>query len=110
GRPHQPEMDRVRQRRNPSLKPWHLREGSMRTPGLDRYAAIIRLPFGPMGVVCDAQTVQELAFLPPDTPEKPPATALAAQAVTALQAWIANPDRPHGLPLRPQGTDFQRRV
>lgn len=82
----------------------------MRTPDLDCYSAITRLPFGPMGVVCDAQALQELVFLPPDAPEKPPANALAAKTVAALQAWISRPDHPHGLPLQPQGTDFQRRV
>jgi methylated-DNA-[protein]-cysteine S-methyltransferase len=87
-----------------------MRDGDMLNPDLDRYSAITRLPFGPMGVVCDAQTLQELVFLPPDTPEKAPTNALAAQAVTALQTWIADPEHPHGLPLRPQGTDFQRRV
>lgn len=82
----------------------------MVTPGIDRYSAITLLPFGPMGVLCDAQVVKELVFLPPDTPETPPANTLAAHAVTALHAWIAEPERPHGLPLATQGTPFQRRV
>lgn len=82
----------------------------MVTPGLDQYSAITHLPFGPMGVLCDEQTVTELVFLPPDAPEIPPANSLAALAVAALHAWIDEPDRPHGLPLAAQGTHFQRRV
>jgi methylated-DNA-[protein]-cysteine S-methyltransferase len=82
----------------------------MATSGSDRYSAVTRLPFGPMGVRCDAETVQELVFLPPETPEAPAANPLAAQAVAALHAWVAHPDQPHGLPLLPQGTAFQRRV
>ena len=82
----------------------------MPTPAPDRYSAITALPFGPMGVVCDGLALRELVFLPPETRERAPVNPLAAQAVAALQAWIADPDRPHGLPLLLQGTQFQRRV
>ncbi|MDX5446231.1 MAG: methylated-DNA--[protein]-cysteine S-methyltransferase [Zoogloeaceae bacterium] len=63
-----------------------------------------------MGVLCDARMVKELVFLPPGTPETAPSSALAAQAAEALHAWIADPERPHGLPLAQAGTAFQRRV
>lgn len=79
-------------------------------PDTARFSAIVRLPFGPMGVICDERTVHELVFLPPGTPERAPANALAARTVAALAHWIDDPDAPHDLPLAVRGTPFQRRV
>lgn len=77
---------------------------------LPPYTAVVRLPFGPMGVACSADAIIELAFLPPDTPELAPQTPLAERAATALRRWPNSPDAPHGLPLALRGTPFQRRV
>ena len=74
------------------------------------FSAIVRLPFGPMGVVCDDDTVTDLIFLPPDVPELAPGNALADRTAAALARWIDDPARPHGLPLAKRGTPFQRRV
>lgn len=74
------------------------------------FAAIVRLPFGPMGIACDGEVVSELVFLPPDVAERAPRGPLAERAALALARWIDDPGAPHGLPLAKRGTDFQRRV
>lgn len=74
------------------------------------YVAIVRLPFGPVGIVCDDEVVSELVFLPPDTAELAPRSPLAERTAHALARWIDDPQTPHGLPLATRGTAFQRRV
>jgi methylated-DNA-[protein]-cysteine S-methyltransferase len=74
------------------------------------FSAVLHLPFGPMGVICDDERITELVFLPPDTAERAPRNALAERAALALTRWIDDPQRPHGLPLALRGTPFQRRV
>jgi methylated-DNA-[protein]-cysteine S-methyltransferase len=75
-----------------------------------QYAAIVRLPFGPMGVVCSGETITELVFLPPEVADYAPRDRLSERAAQALVRWIDDPEHPHGLPLAGRGTAFQRRV
>lgn len=82
----------------------------MRATTLPHCAAIVRLPFGPMGVVCSDEMITELVFLPPDTAEVAPRGPLAECAARALTRWIDDPHAPHELPLARRGTAFQRRV
>lgn len=79
-------------------------------PNLAAFSAIVRLPFGPVGVACAADRIFEFVFLPPQSDDRAPDSALAERAAHALFAWIEDPERPHALPLAPRGTDFQRRV
>ena len=73
------------------------------------YQAIVAAPGFALGVRCDDDEIVEIAFLPPQ-PEVAPANALAAEAARQLHAWLADPGFVFGLPLRPSGTPFQRRV
>lgn len=77
---------------------------------IDAFDAIIALPFGPLGIACNNAHVQQIAFLPPEVPERTPRSPLAEQTVNVLQQWLKDPERPHNLPLSPQGTAFQNRV
>lgn len=74
------------------------------------FAAVLATPFGPFGVRSDGRSINELVFLPPDTPTQAPADRLAARVAEQLHAWLDDPDRPFDLPLAPSGTPFQRRV
>jgi len=73
------------------------------------YQAIIAAPGFHLGVRCDDDEIIEIEFLEPRT-EAAPANALAAEAARQLRAWLTDPAFAFGLPLRPSGTTFQRRV
>lgn len=73
------------------------------------YQAIVAAPGFALGVQCDADEITHIEFLEP-CPEQAPETPLAAEAVRQLRAYIADPAFAFGLPLRPAGTTFQRRV
>ncbi|MGE5470394.1 MAG: methylated-DNA--[protein]-cysteine S-methyltransferase [Bacteroidota bacterium] len=73
------------------------------------YQAVVAAPGFALGVHCDDDEITGIDFLEP-RPEIAPTSALAAEAVRQLQAWLADPDFAFGLPLRPAGTAFQRRV
>lgn len=73
------------------------------------YQAIVAAPGFALGVQCNDDEITAIDFLEP-RPEQAPGTALAAEAVRQLKAYLADPDFQFGLPLRPAGTAFQRRV
>lgn len=73
-------------------------------------AAVLQTPFGAFGIRTAADAIDELVFLPPDTPPRAPASALAERAARQIEAWLADPDQPFDLPLAARGTTFQRRV
>jgi len=73
------------------------------------YQAIVAAPGFALGVQCDDDQITGIDFLEP-RPEQAPTTPLAAEAVRQLKAYIADPGFVFGLPLRPAGTTFQRRV
>ena len=73
------------------------------------YNAIISAPGFSLGVQCTDDEITGIDFLEP-RPELAPNTPLAAEAVRQLKAYIADPGFTFGLPLRPAGTTFQRRV
>jgi methylated-DNA-[protein]-cysteine S-methyltransferase len=74
-----------------------------------RYQAVISAPVFCLGVRCDTMEIHDIEFLEPCAEIKP-ANPLAAETVRQLCAYLANPDFVFGLPLRPSGTTFQRRV
>lgn len=73
------------------------------------FQAIVAAPGFALGVCCDEQQVTRIEFLEPCA-EQAPNTALAADAVRQLRAYLADPGFVFDLPLKPAGTDFQRRV
>jgi len=73
------------------------------------YQAIVAAPVFALGVRCDGDWLNTIDFLP-HQPEKAAQTPLAAEAVRQLQAWLRDPRFVFGLPLKPAGTVFQRRV
>ncbi|KAB2924409.1 MAG: methylated-DNA--[protein]-cysteine S-methyltransferase [Dechloromonas sp.] len=73
------------------------------------FQTIVAAPGFALGVRCDADEVTGIEFLEPQ-PALVPQTALAAETARQLEAWLADPAFVFGLPLRPAGTAFQRRV
>ena len=51
-----------------------------------------------------------IRYLPPETQTKAPGNALAERAARQLERYLADPDVKFDLPLRIEGTEFQRRV
>jgi len=81
----------------------------MKRPAVQTYQAVIAAPGFCLGVRCDETEIHAIEFLEP-CPEVAPGNALAAEAARQLRAYLADPDFAFGLPLRPSGTAFQRRV
>ncbi|MBK7414967.1 MAG: methylated-DNA--[protein]-cysteine S-methyltransferase [Dechloromonas sp.] len=73
------------------------------------YNAIISAPGFSLGVQCNDDEITRIDFLEPQAGQ-PANTSLAGEAVRQLQAYLLNPSFEFGLPLRPSGTAFQRRV
>ena len=73
------------------------------------YQAVVAAPGSALGVRCDDVVIIEPAFIEA-RPELAPANPLAAEATRQLRAYLADPAFAFGLPLRPSGTAFQRRV
>ncbi len=73
------------------------------------YQAIVAAPGFFIGVVCDEMWVTGIEYLPAGS-EKAPKNPLAAEAVRQLRAYLADPRCVFGLPLKPQGSVFRRRV
>ena len=73
------------------------------------YQAIVAAPGFALGIQCNTDEITAIDFLEP-RPEQAPETPLAAEAVRQLHAYLTDPSFEFGLPLRPAGTTFQRRV
>ena len=76
---------------------------------LQGYQAIVTAPTFSVGVRCVEDEILGLDYLEP-RPEMAPTNALAAEAMRQLSAYFIDPEAAFGLPLRPAGTPFQRRV
>ena len=74
------------------------------------FDAVMKTPFGALGVRTEGNAVAEIRFLPPGTRATKPKTALAERACTQLSAYLADPKAGFDLPLAPAGTPFQRSV
>jgi methylated-DNA-[protein]-cysteine S-methyltransferase len=81
----------------------------MKTRPNQTYQAVVAAPGFMLGIQCSDEEITGIDFLEP-RPEQLPTSPLAAEAVHQLKAYIADPDFAFGLPLRPAGTIFQRRV
>ena len=75
----------------------------------EEFGAVLSAPGFSLGVQSDEDEIVEIHFLEP-CPEVAPISPLAAEAVRQLKAYLADPAFVFGLPLRPSGTTFQRRV
>lgn len=73
------------------------------------YNAIVCAPGFALGIQCSDDEITHIDFLEPQAGQ-PANTPLAGEAVRQLQAYLADPKFEFGLPLRPSGTTFQRRV
>lgn len=73
------------------------------------YQAIVSAPGFSLGVAATADEITAIDYLPLQA-ELAPQNPLAAEAVRQIRAYLADPSFVFGLPLRPQGTTFQRRV
>jgi methylated-DNA-[protein]-cysteine S-methyltransferase len=73
------------------------------------FQAVVAAPGFALGIRCDDDELIEIEFLPPCA-EVAPSSRLAAEAARQLRAWLGDPGFVFGLPLRPSGTAFQRRV
>lgn len=81
----------------------------MKTHHDQNYQAVVAAPGFTLGVQCSEDEITGIDFLEP-RPEIAATTPLAAEAVRQLRAYLADPNFTFGLPLRPAGTTFQRRV
>jgi len=81
-----------------------------RTNLAERFDAVVRLPFGLVGVRTRGKWVEEICFLTDETQPKPSVNALAQRVMDQLLAYCANGSTPIDLPLAIEGTDFQRQV
>ena len=75
----------------------------------NNYQAVVAAPGFALGIHCSDDEITAIDFIEP-RPEQAPTTPLAAEAVRQLHAYLADPNFIFGLPLRPAGTTFQRRV
>ena len=75
----------------------------------DRYQLVVAAPGFAIGLRCDEMEIHSIEYLEPGLEVKP-ANALAAEAGRQLRAYLADSGFAFGLPLRPSGTAFQRRV
>ena len=76
---------------------------------LQIYQGIVAAPTFSVGVRCVEDEILGLDYLEPCS-EMAPTNALAAVAMRQLEAYFIDPEAAFGLPLRPAGTPFQRRV
>jgi len=89
-----------------------LTEGAARAErgSVERFDAVVRLPFGCVGVRTRGNFVQAISFLPDDAECIHPATLLAGRVVGQLLAYCDDSLRSIDLPLAIEGTPFQTRV
>lgn len=81
-----------------------------RTATAERFDAVVRLPFGLVGVRTCGAFVEEIRFLTGEVQPEPSLNALAQRVIDQLFAYCADSSTPIDLPLAIEGTDFQRRV
>jgi methylated-DNA-[protein]-cysteine S-methyltransferase len=63
-----------------------------------------------MGIRSEFDSLIELVYLPPDTPEKEPINACAELATQQMERYFDNPGYQFDLPLAQRGTAFQHKV
>jgi methylated-DNA-[protein]-cysteine S-methyltransferase len=74
------------------------------------FDGIVALPCAMVGVTVVDDAVAQITFLPRETPPLAPGGGLAQRACEAILAYAEDPSRAIELPLRVEGTAFQRDV
>jgi methylated-DNA-[protein]-cysteine S-methyltransferase len=74
------------------------------------FDAVVRLPFGAVGIRTGDDGVEEICFLLGEVAPRSPADALAQRVVDRLHAYCADSSTAIDLPLKIEGTHFQRLV
>ena len=72
--------------------------------------AVIATPFGRLGVRVEDGAVSGIFFLPDDAGLLAPADPLAGRVAAQVERYLCDPAFRFDLPLKPAGTEFQRRV
>jgi methylated-DNA-[protein]-cysteine S-methyltransferase len=84
--------------------------GATAGPQPPGYAAKLRTPFAVLGIRTDGDAVTGVDYLPLDERARAPVDPVARRAVADILDYLADPAHRFGVPLRPRGTPFQRRV
>ena len=74
------------------------------------FSAIVKMPFGAIGIRTDSRVVHELAYLPSHYAESPPSNELSKQVVLQIEHYLQEAHFSFELPLAESGTVFQRRI
>lgn len=74
------------------------------------FAAILRAPFGALGVRVSTNHLVALEFLAPGTPLSAPTSPLLERVAEQLAAYYADPRHRFDLPIEARGSEFRRRV
>jgi len=74
------------------------------------YQAILKVPFGSLGVHCPDEVLTSLEFLPSGTTPQSLRNAFAQKVCEQLTAYFADPDFRFSLPFQPGGTMHQNKV
>jgi methylated-DNA-[protein]-cysteine S-methyltransferase len=76
----------------------------------DGYQARLATPFAVLGIRHEADRLTAIDFLPRKTAPLSPQTRFAEKVSKQLETYLLDPDASFYLPLRLNGTPFQRRV
>ena len=79
------------------------------SPANNRFGLYMESPVGLLYLAADAERLYELRFGRQAHGAEPGETPVLREAVRQLEAYFAGRLRAFDLPLRPEGTDFQRR-
>jgi methylated-DNA-[protein]-cysteine S-methyltransferase len=67
-------------------------------------------PFGVLGISCENGLLAGISFLPAGEPPQEPESDFALAVCQQLSAYFNDPDFRFNLPLKPAGTNHQRKV
>jgi methylated-DNA-[protein]-cysteine S-methyltransferase len=83
-------------------------------PNHQSSACVIAAPFGCLGITTEmvdgSLMLAHIRYLPASAKHQAPGNALAALVEEQCRAYFADPRAVFDLPIKPQGTAFQRRV
>jgi len=74
------------------------------------YDAVIAAPFGRLGITLKDGRLADIDFLGIRFPLRAPKEAATRRVCRALKTYLHNPKTKFRLPLKTEGSDFQRRV